>query len=245
MHLFYIPAVDSKEIVTLSEEESKHCVRVLRLREKDIIQIVDGAGGFYIAKITDANPKKCTAEITEVKKEYEKKNYYLHLVVAPTKNMERLEWFVEKATEIGIDEITLIKCEHSERTIVKTERLNKVAVSAMKQSVKAYIPKINEVISFTDCIKQNFSGQKFIAHCQQNSPSFQGGDKGLVKTYLKNLYIKNKNTLILIGPEGDFSKEEVALALKNNFQEISLGNSRLRTETAAVVACHTIGLMNE
>jgi len=233
MNLFYTPDINSNSY-TLSEEESKHCIRVLRLKEGDIIQLIDGAGGFYSAKILDANPKKCEVEITEIKKDFGKRNYYLHLAVAPTKNIERFEWFVEKATEIGIDEITPIKCEHSERTIVKTERLNKVAVSAMKQSVKAYLPKINEMVSFDQFIKQDFSGQRFIAHCFD-----------LPKQSLKTVYQKNKNALILIGPEGDFSKAEVDLAHKNNFQEISLGNSRLRTETAATVACHTINLVNE
>jgi len=233
MNLFYTPVINSLTHV-LSEEESKHCIRVLRLKEGDTIQLIDGIGGFYSAKIIGTNPKKCEVEITETKKEYGKRTHYLHMAVAPTKNIERFEWFIEKVTEIGIDEITPIKCKHSERTIVKEERLNKVVVSAMKQSVKAYLPKINEMISFEKFIEKDFSGQKFIAHCFDQP-----------KQSLKIGYQKNKNALILIGPEGDFSKTEVSLALKNNFREISLGKSRLRTETAAIVACHTINLLNE
>jgi 16S rRNA (uracil1498-N3)-methyltransferase len=231
--LFYIPGIIS-DVQTLSEDESKHCVRVLRLKENDTIHLVDGAGGFYTARIIDANPKKCSVKIIEIKKEYEKRNYRLHLAVAPTKNTERFEWFVEKATEIGVDEISPLKCEHSERAFLKTERVNKVAVSAMKQSVKAYLPKVNELVSFKDFIKQNLPGQKFIAHCSD-----------LPKKNLKEVYRVNENATILIGPEGDFSQAEIDSALEHGFQPVSLGKSRLRTETAAVVACHTINLLND
>jgi len=233
MNIFYTPDLSGNEY-TLSEDESKHCVRVLRMCVGDVIQLVDGRGGFYEAEIVDDNPKRCSVKVTEHKKNFGKRDYHLHIACAPTKNIERYEWFLEKATEIGIDEITPIDCEHSERTVVKSERLNKVLVSAMKQSIKAYLAKLNEVISFPELASQKFSGEKYIAHCNN-------GEKKL----LKDLYTKGSNVLILIGPEGDFTNSEVEFAKQNGFKEISLGNSRLRTETAAIVACHTVNLINE
>ena len=235
MNLFYTPDITS-DSYTLSEDESKHCVRVLRLVEGDQIQLIDGHGGFYVGEITDANPKRCSIKIIETQKEYGKRNFYLHLAVAPTKNIERLEWFLEKATEIGIDEITPLICHHSERKFVKPEILHKVMVAAAKQSLKAYVPKLNEPISFHSFMEKSFDGSKYIAHC---SPTLQE------KVLLKNRYEKNKNALILIGPEGDFSQKEIELALTKDFSEVSLGINRLRTETAAVVACHTINIINE
>jgi len=233
MHLFYTPDLSSN-IYTLNEIESKHCVRVLRLSTDDIIELIDGNGGFYKAKITDPNPKKCTVEIIETKKEFGKRNHYLHIAIAPTKNIDRFEWFLEKATEIGIDEITPILCEHSERKTIKNERLEKILISAVKQSIKAYKPKLNDLTSYTNFIKQNIDGEKYIAHCEENQ-----------KHLLKNSYKQGQNTIILIGPEGDFSTLEISLAKENNYKEISLGESRLRTETAGVVACHTINIINE
>lgn len=233
MHLFYTPDI-SGEIYSLSEEESKHAIRVLRLKQGYIVYLIDGRGGFYTAKIIDDSPKKCIVQVIEIKKEYGKKDFYLHIAVAPTKNMERLEWLLEKATEIGIDEITPIRSEHSERTILKPERLEKIIVSAMKQSMKAYCPKLNELKSFKSLVQEQFIGQKFIAHCAEGT-----------KSNLKDVYIRNSSAIILIGPEGDFSMEEIQFAIENNFQAVSLGNSRLRTETAALVACHTINLINE
>jgi 16S rRNA (uracil1498-N3)-methyltransferase len=233
MHLFYTPDLQGLNY-TLDETESKHCIRVLRLSVNDNIQLIDGKGGFYIAKIIDPNPKKCKVEIIKSQQEFGKRNHYLHIAIAPTKNMDRLEWFVEKATEIGIDEITLLLCEHSERKVVKTDRLEKIAVAAMKQSLKAYKPIINELTAIKDLLKRNFDGMRFIAHCEDNQ-----------KNLLKTAYVKGKNTLILIGPEGDFSIEEIKLAKENQFTEISLGNSRLRTETAGIIACHAINLLND
>lgn len=233
MHLFYTPDI-SGIIYNLREEESKHAIRVLRLKQGDSIYLIDGKGGFYTAKIIVDSPKKCIVQVTEAKKEHGKKEFYLHIAVAPTKNMERFEWFLEKATEIGIDEITPIRCEHSERTILKPERLEKIIVSAMKQSMKAYCPKLNEIKSFKSFVQEQFSGQKLIAHCADSA-----------KSKLKNAYIRNATAVILIGPEGDFSKEEITFAIENNFQAVSLGDSRLRTETAALVACHTMNLINE
>jgi len=233
MHLFYTPDL-SESIYTLDETESKHCIKVLRLSSGDFIYLIDGKGGFYKAQIVNPNPKKCSVEIIETKKDVGKRNHYLHIAIAPTKNMDRMEWFLEKATEIGIDEITPVLCEHSERKVIKTDRLDKIAVSAMKQSLKAYKPIINELIHINDFFEMNFEGEKYIAHCEENE-----------KMLLKNAYKRGNNVAILIGPEGDFSNDEIRKAKQSGFTEISLGESRLRTETAGIVACHTINLLNE
>ena len=236
MHLFYTPDISSNSY-TLNEEESKHAIRVLRLNIGDKIQLIDGVGGWYEAEIKDDNQKRCTVSITEIKKEVGKKDWNLHIAIAPTKNMDRLEWFIEKATEIGIDEISLLNCNNSERAIVKADRLHKVIVSAAKQSLKAYLPKINEIGDYKKFIAatKDFIGEKFIAHC---------GYRGILP-HIKLHYSPKQNALILIGPEGDFSTDEVKYALENGFVEISLGESRLRTETAALYACATINILNE
>ncbi|MDR3286663.1 MAG: 16S rRNA (uracil(1498)-N(3))-methyltransferase [Prevotellaceae bacterium] len=233
MHIFYSPDIVGNSY-QLSESEAKHCSCVLRLTVGDLIYLVDGRGNFYTAKIVDLSQKKCMVDISDVKSNYEQRNYKLHIAIAPTKNIDRFEWFLEKATEIGIDEITPIVCEHSERQILKTERSEKVIVAAAKQSIKAFLPKINEITSFRKIVEQNFDGQKLIAHCYEGE-----------KISLQKIIKPHKNVLIFIGPEGDFSKNEILLARQNNFTEISLGNSRLRTETAAVHACSTVCLVNE
>ena len=232
MQIFYIPNINGNRI-TLTPDESKHAVKVLRLSNGDAIQVVDGKGGFYEAEIVEAHPKNCTLEILETQKEFGKKNFHLHIAIAPTKNIDRFEWFLEKCTEIGIDEITPLLSEHSERKVIKPERLEKILVSAMKQSVKAYLPKLNQLTKFGDLLNNHFSGKKYIAHCNDGE-----------KMHLKNLINPEENTLILIGPEGDFSPEEVDLAKEHGFVEISLGDARLRTETAGIVACHIVNLAN-
>jgi 16S rRNA (uracil1498-N3)-methyltransferase len=236
MHLFYTPDI-SGEIYTLNEEESKHAVRVLRLKTGDTIQLIDGKGGFYTAEIIDDHQKHCSVKITGTKREFEKRDHYLHIALAPTKNNDRTEWFLEKATEIGIDKVSLMDCDNSERSIVKKERLQKVAVSAIKQSLKAYLPEISEMTPFNKFIESvsGFTGQKFIAHCRTTFGTGQ---------HLRSLYEPGKDVLVLIGPEGDFSAAEVKLALDEGFKEISLGKSRLRTETAALYACTTINILN-
>jgi 16S rRNA (uracil1498-N3)-methyltransferase len=236
MHLFYTPDI-TPENYTLSEDESKHCVRVLRLKTGDTIYLIDGRGGWHEAKIKDDNPKRCAVMLVNSRFEVGKRNWHLHVAIAPTKNMERLEWFVEKATEMGIDEISLVITDNSERAIVKTDRLLKVAVSAMKQSMKAYLPKINEVIKYTEFIEKhkNVAAEKYIAHCINSD----------VKPHIKMVYHQEKDVIILIGPEGDFTLQEVKLAIDNTFAEINLGESRLRTETAAVYACAAINILNE
>lgn len=238
MHLFYTPELTpSTTTFTLSEEESKHCIRVLRLAVSDVIVLIDGRGGWHKAEIIDDNPKRCSVQIIDVKTEHEKRNHYLHIAIAPTKNMDRLEWFVEKATEIGIDEISIIECKNSERTVVKNERLHKVAISAIKQSLKAYLPQVNELQNFKKFIATtaNFKGQKFIAHCYHTD----------IKKHINELYQKAQSVLILIGPEGDFTLDEVEMAEAAGFKQISLGESRLRTETAALYACTAINIRNE
>lgn len=242
MHLFYTPDISSN-IYTLNEEESKHSIRVLRLKIGDKVVLIDGIGGWYEAVIKDDHPKNCKVSITETKKEFGKRTIHLHIAIAPTKNMDRLEWFTEKATEMGIDEITTIDCQNIKRTVVNTERLNKVAISAIKQSLKTYLPKINEMAAFKKLIAShtNFAGQKFIAHCYPTIS--EKGEEN--KPHLKNLYKKGSDVIILIGPEGDFSVEEVKLAMNSGFKEIGLGSSRLRTETAAMYACATVNILNE
>lgn len=234
MNLFYTPDITPQnEAWFLTEEESKHCTRVLRLEKGDEVNLIDGKGGFYTATISDAHPKRTILHIKSVTTEYGKRNHYLHIAVAPTKNLDRLEWFLEKATEIGIDEISLIISHRSERKEAKTERLNKIITAAIKQSLKAYHPILNEAIAYNKFITKPFSGQKFIAHCAD-------GEKAEIKDQID---LKG-NYLVMIGPEGDFSEKEVADALQSGFKPITLGESRLRTETAALEACFEINFLN-
>lgn len=233
MQLFYVPTISGAGVI-LDETESKHAVRVLRLTEGVQVQLIDGKGGFYLAEIVDANPKKCRLNIVESTQEFGKKKFHLHIAIAPTKSMDRFEWFLEKATEIGIDEITPLLTEHSERKNIKPDRLEKILVSAMKQSLKAYLPKLNELTRFSEFIANAKIETRYIAHCHDGE-----------KPHLKNSLEKGNDILVLIGPEGDFSIEEVEAARRNGFQEISLGVARLRTETAGIVACHICNLAND
>lgn len=232
MQIFYTPDIAACPV--LSEEESGHCIRVLRLTEGEEILLTDGKGSFYKAAITRAHPKHCEVTVLESWQPPSLWKFRLHIAVAPTKNMDRMEWFVEKATEIGIDAITCLNCRFSERREIKPARLEKILVSAMKQSQKATLPQLTGMTDFRAFIRQPFEGRKFIAHCGE-------GEKSL----LKRIYRPGENALVLIGPEGDFSSEEVALALKEGFEPISLGDSRLRTETAALAACHTLQVLNQ
>jgi len=233
MHIFYTPDISGKTY-TLDETESKHCVRVLRLEKGDEITLVDGRGGFFTAEISDPNPKRCAVIVVKSELNFGLRNFQVQVAIAPTKNIERIEWFLEKATEIGVNRITPLLCRRSERKEIKHDRLEKVMVSAMKQSLKAYLPQLDELTKFNDFIRQPFEGQKFIAHCEEQH-----------RELLKNAMKLGDNYLILIGPEGDFSPEEIELAINAGFLPVSLGDSRLRTETAGVVACHTFNLMNE
>lgn len=234
MQLFYTPDIDpANPHYFLNEEESKHCIRVLRLEKGNEVQLIDGKGGFFTAVIQDAHPKRTILQIISAVTAFSKRNHYLHIAMAPTKNIERMEWFLEKATEIGIDEITPIICQRSERKEVKTDRLNKIITAAIKQSIKAYHPVLNEPVSYKQFITKSFEGQKFIAHCENTE-----------KTAMKAELINNGRYLILIGPEGDFSPDEINDSLHNNFKAITLGDSRLRTETAALEACFEVNFLN-
>lgn len=234
MQLFYNPDIQTADSTfTFDKEESRHIVKVLRKKEGDKIQITNGKGSLFTSEIIFASEKKCEVRITD-ETVYERAPYYLHLAVAPTKMNDRYEWFLEKATEIGISEITPIICEHSERTAFKADRFEKILQSAMKQSLQFYLPKLNEPVAYNTFVKQQHDGQLFIAHCEET-------DKKLLKTELQP---KQKVT-ILIGPEGDFSTKEIELALAQKYVPVSLGNTRLRTETAAVVAGHSVAFVNE
>jgi len=233
MHIFYTPDI-TQNTYTLNEEESKHCVRVLRLPIGALVNLVDGKGGFYTAEIISDNPKKVTLKILNVETGFHKRNHYLHIAVAPTKNIDRIEWFLEKATELGIDEITPIITDRSERRVVKEDRLNKVITSAVKQSIKAYHPKLNDAVSYDAFMKASFEGDLLIAHCIDNEE----------KKYISNLVKPHGKYLILIGPEGDFTPEEVSLALNKGFKALTLGENRLRTETAALSVCFEINYLN-
>lgn len=213
----------------LREEESKHAIRVLRLVEGDTLHLTDGRGSLYTCRIVDANPKRCAVEVVSTQEEWEKRPYHLTMAVAPTKNNDRYEWFLEKATEVGIDRIIPVESAHSERRAFKRERGEKVVTAAVKQSLKAYHPVLEEITDFKRVIREAQASQRFIAHCEA-AQSPEG------KHYLPEILEKGGEVMILIGPEGDFSPEEITFALANGFREISLGTQRLRTETAAVVA---------
>lgn len=230
MTIFYSPDILTTSV--LSEEESLHCAKVLRMTAGEKVLIVDGKGGMFGAKIIAPHPKHTAVEIIDRQTTDTGRTARVHIAIAPTKNMDRLEWFAEKATEIGIDEITPVFCRFSERKHINIERLEKILISAMKQSQKAYLPKLNPACQAQQFIKQATEAQKFIAHCYEED-----------KRLLQHVYNKNTDSLVMIGPEGDFSQDEVALALANKFQPVSLGDSRLRTETAGVVAVHTMNLL--
>lgn len=234
MQLFYNSNIKTEDTTfTFDKEESKHIVKVLRKKEKDIIHITNGCGYLFISEIITASERKCEVKINSTQFQDATK-YKLHIAVAPTKMNDRFELFLEKATEIGIHEITPLICEHSERKIYKTDRAEKIVQAAMKQSLQYYLPKINNPITFSDFIEVNFEGSKYIAHCEEQE-----------KKSFKKCVNKEENILILIGPEGDFSTKEIEKAIDQKFTPVTLGNTRLRTETAALVACHTVALTNE
>ena len=230
--IFYCPDISINP--QLPEAESQHCARVLRMKENDNLLITDGKGFFYRAVLLQTNPKSCIVSIEEEIPQLKEWNFNLQIAFAPTKKLDRMEFFLEKATEVGIDVISTLKCRYSERKEINVTRLEKIMVSAMKQSQKCRLPQFDEMIKFDEFIKKPFEGQKFIAHCYE-SP----------KSALTEICKKNTDTLILIGPEGDFSEEEVAKAIEHGFIPISLGESRLRTETAALIACHTVHVINQ
>lgn len=229
MHVFYTPDIANTQ--ELPEEEAGHCLRVLRLGVGDEVMLTDRRGFFYQAVIAAATQKRCMVKIVSKTEQEPFWGGHLHLALAPTKNMDRMEWLAEKATEIGFDELTFLNCRFSERKVIKTDRIEKIVVSAVKQSLKARKPVVNEMTDFRKFMERDFSGQKFIAHCYE-------GEKPLLRDVLH----PDEDAVILVGPEGDFSPEEVTLAMEKGFQPVSLGKSRLRTETAALVAVHLMNL---
>lgn len=238
MQLFYSKHINANSTeFTFDKIESRHIVKVLRKKEGDVLQITDGSGNLYHAKIDFASDKKCSVQIIEKQEKQKPWNYYLHIAIAPTKNIDRLEWFLEKATEIGVDEISLVLCNHSERKIVKLERLEKMLISAMKQSLKYRLPKLNQLQSVKEFIAVDNSDYRFIAHCEETM-------KSEFKTKVQSIPTQKKIS-VLIGPEGDFSSDEIKFAIEKGFTPITLGKSRLRTETAGIVAAHTIALLFE
>ena len=233
MHVFFTPDISADDYL-LSEEESKHANRVLRLTVDEEVLLIDGKGGEYLARISAMAGKRMMVNVIQKTFETARSVHRLHLAIAPTKNIDRLEWFLEKATEIGVDEITPLLCRYSERKVIKEDRLERVIVAAMKQSIKSFKPILHPLITFQDFVKQAAEEGRYIAHCYDEE-----------KLSLKDVANTNKSTVVMIGPEGDFSLEEVALALENGFFGVTLGKERLRTETAGLVACHTVNLMTE
>lgn len=235
MQLFYNPDISAndKQII-FQRDESKHIVKVLRKKEGDILNITNGNGLLINAELIKADIKQCLAKVISTENQ-PPPPYYVHMVVAPTKMNDRYEWFLEKAMEIGVHEITPIICDHSERKVVKLDRFHRVLQSAMKQSLHYRMPKLNEPISFSEFINEKIEGSKFIAHCEEEQE----------KAYLQTKIKSGEKINILIGPEGDFSRDEIGKALEKNWTAVSLGDSRLRTETAAIVACHTAALVNQ
>lgn len=231
MNTFF--GIIQNNVAILNEDESLHCVKVLRHKVGDIIQVIDGNGTRAIGKIEAAHAKQCAVSLTEKEVVTQTRNYKIHIAIAPTKNIERIEWFVEKAVEIGVDEISFIKCKNSERTVIKDDRLKKVAEAAVKQSQQAFIPKLNSLLDFKEFIKKDNSDVKLIAHCEKES-----------KQHIKQYITTNKSFTILIGPEGDFTKDEIALALSSTYAPVALGDSRLRTETAGLFACNALAVIN-
>ncbi len=234
MQLFYNHTLtESSTEIKFSREESKHIAKVLRKKEGDILYITNGKGILFTARITFSNPSQCHAIIDAYDTQPEK-SYTLHLAVAPTKMNDRYEWFLEKATEIGIDHITPIICDHSERKVIKAERFERILQSAMKQSLQSYLPQLNPAVSFSEFIAQEHTDQLLIAHCEETK-----------KQSLKDILQPKTNVTILIGPEGDFSTKEIELALSSGYTPVTLGDTRLRTETAAIVATHSVAFINE
>jgi 16S rRNA (uracil1498-N3)-methyltransferase len=234
MQIFYVPDIKGS-LCVMDPNESKHCIRVLRMVKGDNLTIVDGKGSLYEGIISDPDPAGCQVKITSVTMDFEKRSYRLNIAISPIKNPERFEWFVEKSVEIGIDEITPLICRNTEKPGIKRDRINNIIVSAMKQSVKAFRPVLNESFAFNDFIKSDNPGIRMIAHC---NPA--------IKRYnMDQIYVKGRDALILIGPEGDFSEEEINLAIDNGFKPIDLGSSRLRTETAGIAACHSVYFLNQ
>lgn len=233
MNLFFSSEIDEHSIV-LNEDEAKHCTKVLRKVVGDEINVIDGLGNLYYARVESIGKRDCVCSIIRKIENFGSHNYYVRMCVAPTKNIDRFEFFVEKAVEIGVDEIIPVCSENSERKVLKSDRIERIILSAMKQSYKATMPKLLEMTDIKEILSSNFSGKKCIAHCENQE-----------KKLLRDEVEKQEEITILIGPEGDFSLSEIELAKKNGWIPISLGESRLRTETAAIAAVHIVEVMNQ
>ncbi len=234
MQIFYAPDISGKHY-TLDENESRHCIKSLRMSEGTRVKLIDGKGSLYEGIINEADPKKCSIEVTSVIPDFEKRGYHLHIAISPLKNPDRLEWFIEKSVEIGIDEITPLICRYSEKPGIREERINSLIISAMKQSLKATRTILNPVSSFMEFITKPRDEKRMIAHCSGLSE----------RAGISEVCFRNEKALILIGPEGDFSEEEIRMAIENKFIPVHLGRSRLRTETAGVAACHSVYFINQ
>jgi 16S rRNA (uracil1498-N3)-methyltransferase len=234
MQIFYAPDINGNTY-TLDVNESKHLIRVLRMTRGTEVRLIDGKGNLYEGVIREADPKKCTIDIKGVIRDFEKRNYRLHIAISPLKNPDRFEWFVEKSVEIGIDEITPLICRNTEKPGIKIERVNNLIISAMKQSLKATKTILNGPCNFEDFINMRSDAICMIAHCNDS----------LKKRGVSDVYTKGRNAIILIGPEGDFTKEEIDSAVNNLFIPVHLGTSRLRTETAGIAVCHSVYFMNQ
>jgi 16S rRNA (uracil1498-N3)-methyltransferase len=233
MQIFYAPDIEGS-LWRLDENESRHLIRVLRMVKGDVVKLIDGRGNLYTGIIKNPDQRGCLIEITEEFRNFESRKYRLHIAISPLKNPERFEWFVEKSVEIGVDEITPLLCRNTEKTGIKTQRINNLIISAMKQSLKATLTKLNEPCEFVEFIRRGSEGVRLIAHC----------DSSTVRQNISEVYKKNGDALILIGPEGDFTKEETLSAINQDFKPVHLGPSRLRTETAGIAACHSVYFLN-
>ncbi len=234
MQIFYAPDITG-EVYTLDEKESKHIIRVLRMTRGSYVRLIDGKGNLFEGTISNPDQKKCTISITGKIREFEKRNYSLHIAISPLKNPERFEWFIEKSVEIGVDEITPLICGNTEKPGIKSERINNIIISAMKQSLKANKPILNDICQFNDFIVRDNKAKRMIAHCNDS----------INRKSISAVCSKGENAIILIGPEGDFSEDEINLAVTSGFIPVHLGRSRLRTETAGVAACHSIYFINQ
>ncbi|NSW93701.1 MAG: 16S rRNA (uracil(1498)-N(3))-methyltransferase [Bacteroidales bacterium] len=234
MHIFYSPDIENN-LYILDEKESRHCIRVLRMSKGTPVRLIDGKGNLYEGVISHPDQKRCIVEIKSVIPDFEKRNYHLHIAISQLKNQERFEWFVEKSVEIGIDEITPLICRNTEKQSVKKDRINNIITSAMKQSVKAYRPVFNDPVPFERFVERELDGTRMIAHCMGNYP----------RSGIREVYTAGDSAVILIGPEGDFSMDEISIASEHGFKHVHLGNSRLRTETAGVTACCQVAFLNQ
>jgi 16S rRNA (uracil1498-N3)-methyltransferase len=235
MNIFYAPGISGNSWI-LDEKESKHCIRVLRMKEGVPVKLIDGKGNLYEGEISKPDPRACEIKIHNIISDFEKRSYSIHIAISPLKNPERFEWFVEKSVEIGINEITPLICKNTVKQNIKSERIKNTIISAMKQSLKADLTTLNDPVPFNKFMAMDFHGTRLIAHCNQSSGN---------RVSMAESYDRGEDVLILIGPEGDFDATEIDAAIKSGFKAVHLGVSRLRTETAGVAACHSIYFLNQ